>query len=120
MASLQAREKQMERRLKEKEREKQMLNRRKEIRLSQQVKQPLFDEEKIDKPLVLSRQSDRLAVIVDPRLSTELQEHQREGVQKMYNVVSKYVRNLPGIQRAFILADKQGLGNTQNLSYRNV
>lgn len=113
MHSSQAQQKKKEREKRERERDAAMLNARRETRLSQRVKQPLFNENSIENPLVLYRQQgENLAVIVDERLSNELQKHQREGVVKMYNVVSKYVA-LPNvkIQQGFILADKQGLGN---------
>ncbi|XP_037032161.1 DNA repair and recombination protein RAD54-like [Bradysia coprophila] len=99
----------------EKENDAAMVNTRKVKRFSQLVKKSLFDENRIENPLVLcGQQGENIAVVVDERLSKELQQHQREGVVKMYNIVSDYrpadVKRK--IQQGFILADKQGLGKT--------
>lgn len=90
-----------------------MVESRKQIRMSQRNKQPLFDVSTIINPLILcDQQGDNVAVVVDERLSRELQQHQRDGVVKMYNIVSRYVTPPRlDIQQGFILADKQGLGN---------
>lgn len=116
METSQAQRKKEDREKRERERDAAMLQSRNEIRFNQRVKKSLFDETKIENPLVLySKEGENLAVIVDERLSNELQLHQREGVQKMYNIVSKYVAPPNAkIKQGFILADKQGLGNEQN------
>lgn len=108
-----AERKKRERERRERERDAKMVNARKETRLSQRVKRPLFDKNLIENPLILCRETgDNLEVIVDERLSKELQQHQRNGVEAMYNVVSKYgVPPNEKTKHGFILADKQGLGN---------
>ncbi|XBW35465.1 hypothetical protein QEN19_001038 [Hanseniaspora menglaensis] len=72
---------------------------------------PLFDKNNIKNPLIMNKENayTDVDVIVDPSLSQILREHQRIGVQFMYDcIMNVKSKDITGC----LLADEMGLGKT--------
>ncbi|KAF4656784.1 DNA repair and recombination protein RAD54-like [Perkinsus olseni] len=73
---------------------------------SKQIEKSVNDEHR----LVLWRAENGHEVVVDPRLSGVLRDHQRQGVQFVFNCLMGLIEDFDG--EGCILADDMGLGKT--------